>query len=300
MHELNYNIFFESFVLAYIIRKILLQTVKASAMSWATLLVFPVLPRERARFPKISFTQLVNYAFSLSDSLQVLNDKLWSKIIEERINLLHLTMQCRKGGDVYKIVRWKSKDNYTHEDYRYLDHESLCNTFTQKIIVGYQDIFERDLEAFAQTDFNVDLYAVVLLNRGEYFGHVYTWISPENPNLAFCIGIRSRVDWIFYKSKHGESTLVKTPISSLLFEGVRRFASIKGAKFMIIYQPLEVIRNIAPRIGFDLLPEDLYDSKFIGISIYNHLLLDRPFEEALIRNTEDPVVEQVGEFLLKD
>lgn len=276
-------------------------------MSWATLLVFPVLPREEDRFPgenitfpKIRFTQLRDYTFSVSDDVQTLNDKLWSKVIEERINLLHLATQCKREEDLYKIRRWKGKDDYTHEDYRYIDYKPLCSTFTQKIIAGYQDIFDRDLEAFAQINFNVDLYAVVLLNRGEYFGHVYAWISPEDPNLAFCIGIRSRVDWIFYRNKYQESALVKTPISSLLFEGVRRFASIKGARSMIIYQPLEVIRNIAPRAGFEPLPEDVYDPEVIGTSIFNHTLVDRPFEEALVRNTEEAVVEQVGEFVLKD
>ncbi|SPN79649.1 Hypothetical protein BRZCDTV_453 [Brazilian cedratvirus IHUMI] len=269
-------------------------------MSWATLLVFPVLPKGKVHFPKISFTQLKDYTFSLSDETQTLNDKLWNKVVEERINLLHLTTQCKTGDDVYKIRRWKNKEDYTYEDYRYIDYKPLCSTFTQKIIVGYQDIFDRDLEAFAQVNFNVDLYAVVLLKKGEYFGHVYTWISPEDPNLAFCIGIRSRVDWVFYKNKYQESALVKTPISSLLFEGVRRFASIKGARSMIIYQPLEVIRNIAPRLGFEPLPEDLYNPQVIGISIYDYILLDRPFEEALVRNTEEAIVEQVGEFVLKD
>ncbi|QIN54402.1 hypothetical protein [Cedratvirus kamchatka] len=269
-------------------------------MATSTLLVFPVLRREKANFPKISFRQLKDHTFSLSDNVQTLNHKLWEKVIEERINLLHLNTQCRRGEDLYKILRWKDKDDYTYEDYRYIDYKPLCYTFIEKIAGGYQDVFERDLEAFEQDDFNVDLYAVVLLNRGEYFGHVYTWISPEDPNLAFFIGIRSRVDWIFYKSKYPNSPLTKTPISSLLFEGVRRFASIKGAKSMIIYQPLQVIRNIAPRSGFEPLPEDLYDREDIGRSIFSHTYLARPFEDALVRSTEEPIVQEVGEFILKE
>ncbi|SPN79495.1 Hypothetical protein ZAZAV_341 [Cedratvirus Zaza IHUMI] len=273
-------------------------------MAANTLLVFPVLQRRVARgelrFPKINFKDLKDYTFSLSDSTETLNEKLWGKIIEERINLYHLATQCKSKKDLYKLLRWPNKEDFTYEDYRYLDREPLCSTFMEKIVAGYQDIFERDLEAFEQDNFNVDLYAVVLLNRGEYFGHVYCWISPTNPELAFCIGIRSRVDWIFYKSKYAQSALSKVPISSLLFEGVRRFASIKGAGSMIIYQPLEVIRNIAPRVGFQPLPEDLYEPKDIGRSIFNYTFLIRPYEEALIRNTEEPVVEQIGEFVLKE
>jgi hypothetical protein len=276
-------------------------------MATTTLLVFPVtrrgnitFPRDQARFPKINFRQLVDYTFSLSDSTETLNNKLWGKVIEERINLFHLATQCKKqdNHEVYKLKRWPNKDDFTYEDYRYIDYQPLCSTFTEKIIVGYQDIFERDLEAFEQMDFTVDLYAVVLLIGGEYFGHVYTWISPTNPNLAFCIGIRSRVDWIFYKTKY--QNRVRTPISSLLFEGVRRFASIKGARSMIIYQPLEVIRSIAPRLGFELLDEDRYEAEDIGESIYSHTYLTRPFEEALIRNTEEPITDDVGEFVLKE
>lgn len=277
-------------------------------MSQNTLLVFPILSRgKRVRFPKINFKDLVDYRFSITDSKETLNLKLWGKVIEERINLFHLATQCKRGGqEVYKLLKWPNKEgftkfserDFTYEDYRYLENKPLCSTFTEKIIVGYQDIFDRDLEAFEKKDFTVDLYAIVLLVQGEYFGHVYSWISPTNPNLAFCIGIRSRVDWVFYKNKYPNR--VGTPISSLLFEGVRRFASIGGATSMIIYQPLEVIRNIAPRLGFTLLAEDDYDPEDIGISIYDYTLLDRPFEEALVRDTEQPITEDVGEFVLKE
>nr|WIL03373.1 hypothetical protein Cplu_333 [Cedratvirus plubellavi] len=274
-------------------------------MAANTLLVFPVLQRKipistrgEAVFPKINFKDLKDYTFSISDSTETLNEKLWGKIIEERINLYHLATQCKSKKDLYKLLRWPNKEDFTYEDYRYLDYEPLCATFTEKIIVGYQDVFERDLEAFGQVDFNVDLYAVVLLVGGEYFGHVYCWISPTNPDLAFCIGIRSRVDWIFYKNKYQNRD--RTPISSLLFEGVRRFALFKGALYMVIYQPLQVIRSIAPRIGFEPLSEKRYPGRDIGQSIYTWGYLERPYEKALIRNTEEPITDDVGEFVLKE
>ncbi|QIN54424.1 hypothetical protein [Cedratvirus kamchatka] len=83
------------------------------------------------------------------------------------------------------------------------------------------DVFSRDQDVFRpRVTYNVTVYATVLFVDDEYYGHIYSWVSPNNPDYCVCIGIRSRVDSFFIREEREESISV----AALLLEGVRRFA----------------------------------------------------------------------------
>ena len=105
------------------------------------------------------------------------------------------------------------------------------------------DITNRDRDILNQKTWNVTTYAIVVLYKGEYFGHIYAWLSPIDPSLCFAMGIRGRADSVFREDDLRN-------VSHYLLEGVRRFAKAKGCRTMVITHPLDVMRPILGRLNF--------------------------------------------------
>ncbi len=105
------------------------------------------------------------------------------------------------------------------------------------------EVFSRDEDAFNQKGFNVTLYAVVIVKGGEYQGHIYSWLSPTDPDWFFAIGIRSRVDSVFVEDRLKR-------VSNYLLEGVRQLALAFKCKSMVITIPLPIMTKILSQNGF--------------------------------------------------
>lgn len=90
-----------------------------------------------------------------------------------------------------------------------------------------------------------DVYACVLIRKGEYFGHIYAWISA-NPKGRFCsfVGIRARID----NAALGKDRLEGTAL--YLLEAVRQFALAKGATHMYVIDPVNRMPCILQEKGF--------------------------------------------------
>jgi hypothetical protein len=121
------------------------------------------------------------------------------------------------------------------------------------------DVFTRDREAMLQNGFNVRTHAVVLIYRGEYYGHIYTWISPVNVDMCFAMGIRARVDNLFLDANRRLMN-----ISHILLEGVRRFALGMGCTSISVPRPFPVMENILEQLGFEA---ETIDGPLVGESI---------------------------------
>jgi hypothetical protein len=130
------------------------------------------------------------------------------------------------------------KDYYISKEQKKRD----CHRFSQRER-GYTDVLSRDDDVFNQKGWNTTTYAIILFYGGEYFGHIYAWVSPVDPSTCLGIGIRGRVDSVFREDQ-------LTNVAAYLLEGVRRFAFAKGCKTMIITEPLPVMRKILERMGF--------------------------------------------------
>ena len=125
-----------------------------------------------------------------------------------------------------------------------------------KTIEAYQDVYRRDLLAFKQIGFNVDIHAVVLLYNSEYQGHVYIWNQPKiklgrgrstekKDKHLMVMGIRNRIDTIWNRD---DSSLRN--VALYLFEGIRRFAEYMDMNKIVIVEPFPVIEQIVTKIGF--------------------------------------------------
>ena len=159
--------------------------------------------------------------------------------------ILSQTLNCQvinNYNDFWKLIN-KCKNPSQQERLGLLNiSQERCAQF-RKRQKGYQDTFNRDHHLFNQSDWNVITYSIVLLYRGKYFGHIYTWISPRYPSMCLAMGIRGRVDNVFL-----EDTLPN--VANYLLEGVRRFALAKGCYFMVITKPLAVMKTVLLRLGF--------------------------------------------------
>lgn len=122
---------------------------------------------------------------------------------------------------------------------------------------AYQDLFSRDALAVSQDLFNVQTYAVVLLDRGRYLGHIYAWQSPFDPKICLMMGIRKRPDAFLEPI---------APVSQVLLEGVRRFALIQGCQQIIAVLPFPNTADLLFGWGF-IEPEKPVPGEIIGSSI---------------------------------
>ena len=138
--------------------------------------------------------------------------------------------------NIFRIVT----DYYTTAEKKTLQCQKFFKQFA-----GHVDVLERDQEVFNQTTWNVTTYAIVLLYKGEYFGHIYAWLSPTDSTTCFAMGIRGRVDSVFREDKLQN-------VASYLLEGVRRFALAKRASSIIITHPLPIMQIILSQLGFTM------------------------------------------------
>lgn len=121
-----------------------------------------------------------------------------------------------------------------------------CSKFIP-LVEAYNEVRNLDVRAIYQTYFDVELYAVVVLYRNEYYGHIYTWLSPVDPSVCCFMGIRNRVDNIFLKDMNTQLANV----SYYLVEGVRRFALFKNCNKLVVVNARRIMREvILPRLGF--------------------------------------------------
>ena len=98
---------------------------------------------------------------------------------------------------------------------------------------------------FMLNTFNI--YVVMLLYNSIYYGHIYTWfIEKDDFKLCFFIGIRARVDNLFFR--HCQQSI--SNISSYLLEGVRQFAISKDATLLLVVQPIGMMPKILREKGF--------------------------------------------------
>lgn len=140
------------------------------------------------------------------------------------------------------------------------DYRDLMAMYDEKaFLLGYDHPVGGEWQFI---DLDSQLYAVVLIYRGEYYGHIYSFISPTEPEYGFAVGIRSRVDIRFL----GEETLYNIPY--YLLEGVRRFLVHSGSRYLVIPDPVERMAQFLTRLGFQLR-EDRDLEKF-GNSIVAH------------------------------
>ena len=139
-----------------------------------------------------------------------------------------------------------------------LDIETWCPRLKAQI-TAYRDVYYRDILAFKQEDFNVDIYAVVLLYQGQYQGHVYVWKRANRRKYLMVMGIRNRIDTIWNRD---DSSLRN--IALYLFEGVRRFANYLEIKYITVVQPFNIIRDLLRKIGYVYVS---ISDRIIGTSI---------------------------------
>jgi hypothetical protein len=128
----------------------------------------------------------------------------------------------------------------------YQYNEANCMKFLP-LVEAYSEVRNLDIRALYQTGFDADLYAVILLYRNQYYGHIYTWLSPVDPSICCFMGIRNRVDNVFLKDIGDQLANV----SYYLVEGVRRFALFMHCDKLVVVNARPIMREvILPKLGF--------------------------------------------------
>ena len=221
-------------------------------------------------------------------------------------------IERRRLADISTFCAEYNKTDYQNDDrYRQLDYwlQSDVNEYIKRLgstnvdinqwcplldkkINAYQDVYRRDLLAFKQIGFNVDIYAVVLLYNGEYQGHVYIWNQPKikqkrrstekKEKHLMVMGIRNRIDTIWNRD---DSSLRN--IALYLFEGVRLFADYLDLTKIAIVEPFAVIEQIVTKIGF---VNSFVSAEIIGNSISEYSST-RKFQCYVSNTIDQPFIE---------
>lgn len=175
-------------------------------------------------------------------SCEDLTIMLHNEITNYDLNNNLLRGLCDDEEDPYSVKADEEGEwmfvNYTLNDSS-VCHNHTSNNFQRSII----DVLSRDSDAFSGL-VNVDLYAVVLIHKGEYYGHIYTW---KYNNYCVAVGIRSRIDIAFLRAT--EEGALKN-VANYLLEGVRRFAAINSCHQIVIPYPLTSMLRILRSHGF--------------------------------------------------
>lgn len=228
-----------------------------------------------------------------SNNSITLSHALMNQINNNYINLHLLKDSCEKN--IQENFTIQNDNNITYLQ-KYNSNRSLCDKFLH-LYKPYKYIFGIDVEAIYQNNFNVDLYCVVIFHDGEYYGHVFTWISPIEPLYCLSIGIRNRVDSVFLKNTDKELPNVTT----YLMEGVRRFAEMNGCMYSTTLYPEPILRDkLLPEIGFfyDKIP--LY---YFGISIHSSFVPDESLTCDVclsLSNISYPITNNINSFSFYD
>lgn len=239
----------------------------------ATILTFPVIKDEYFTTKQYKFYEEIQYIpwDDIKRDIISLNQALRDQIGANYLNFIRLYNQCEKKEDHNITTIIQGADNSPDGQNiikNYPINQEMIKNICQKFHRYSDDtidVMRRDVLAINQRDFNVEIYAVVLINNNQYYGHIYTWMSPTNNNVSIAMGIRGRVDNLFLR-EIGEAL---PNVSSYLLEGVRRFALINGATKIIIPYPLDVMGRILPTFGFRLALPPPPDS-IIGNSLAPH------------------------------
>ena len=237
------------------------------------IVTFQVSRKPTGLFDKFNMGEAFYYIdwSDLSDPTQTLQ----KQIINNYANYKLQSAACQRG--VRPIMYAHNGDNPDYKigdditgyikpfDLSKDDADEACAKYAV-VEYGIREVISRDTDALEQRHFNVELHAVVLLNKeNEYWGHIYAWVSPTEHNYCFAMGIRSRVDSILL-SKVGKTV---RNVSGYLLEGVRQFALSKGCHTIIIPSPMPVMKGILTKLGFahdQEFAQSLSDA-IVGISI---------------------------------
>jgi hypothetical protein len=266
-------------------------------MSGITLLTFPVQNNVKDPF-RLYVQDLADVRkpeWNANSSPLLLSQTLSDQCHYNLFNFRFISAVCEEGEVPYSIINGGGRGEDSNALFQVKNYQSNkpCPKFLSAYS-SYMDVFSRDQDVFRpRTVYNVKIYATVLLVEEEYYGHIYSWISPLDENLTVCIGIRSRVDSFFLREEEEESLSV----APLLLEGVRRFAlSLSNqSRELIVLRPLPVMRSILPRLGF--VKVNNIPGKVIGKAPNNTYAED--CSTCMVRETQEPISERIETYILK-
>lgn len=189
----------------------------------------------------VNFNTLRNFSQSGGE----LNEIFYANFIDEE----SLQIQDLNKVEITNYIQDKERVSQIMHDFNNISRD-------------YLEIFSRDSDAFNgysfenKEAFNSTLYVVVLLIDNEYYGHVYTWISPIDSELMFILGIRTKIMLL-------DNIKIKN-ISRIIFEGVRQFAKISNCNRLCIETPTDKMYKISKHYGFKNIN---VDPRLCGISL---------------------------------
>lgn len=185
-----------------------------------------------------------------------LTTMLHQEVINYILNNNILVGYCNKSGDkLFTLVKDESGEDVLKS---YIKDEDLCKRHTSNL---YQesifDVISRDEDAFSDR-IGVDLYVIVMIYNGEYYGHIYVWKNDINPPMTqsqtitpnyacFAIGIRSRIDLLFLRKTYDN---IPSRVSDYLLEGVKYFAIMNDCRAIVVPYPLKNMMVILEKNGF--------------------------------------------------
>lgn len=260
-------------------------------MEGITLLTFPVQNKftDPFRLYVKDIEEIEQPVWDVNASSLLLSQTLSQQSYYSLFNLHFLLALCEDKEEAYTVE--SGGENFRVRNYRVADQSRPCAKL-QTAFNSFIDVFARDEDVFRpKVTYNVQIYATVLLLDGDYYGHIYSWISPTDKDVCVFIGIRSRVDAFFIREETGKGPSV----ASLLLEGVRRFALSFSCKQMVVLRPLKVMRTLLPSFGF--VREDRISGRIIGKSISNHR--EEDCRDCMTRDTTEPINQDVQTFILK-
>jgi hypothetical protein len=187
-----------------------------------------------------------------------------------------------KGGSIVPYLENKTES----------EKVKICKDYL-RLYDEYREVTSRDQDALEQKNFNVVLYAIVLLQKlsngeFEYHGHIYGWQSPKNKELFFGMGIRNRSDSLFRKAENRHFSNV----SGFLLEGLRRLCLNLNSSKCIIVSAKKIMTTILPKYGFEKfqISGSNFDTIFIvGISIAK--MLWTPLPDYCLSNIETSIMD---------
>lgn len=176
--------------------------------------------------------------------------KDWEELSIRELNDLIYTQRSKELGMLAYISR---KFPYYAKEITLNGRVIKADNFFSAKRIYEQNLNDFDFDAFSTNrtlygdePYNVVTYAVVVLWRGVYYGHIYAWMSPTNKDYVFAIGIRSTVEnWLLKGTDRGLDH-----VSAYLLEGVRQFALSNGARNVAIVDPRAVMIPILLNYGF--------------------------------------------------
>lgn len=211
--------------------------------------------------PSPDWTATNSYELSLALKYQVETN---------RANLLTMEISCTDpelfSEPVYGVTYESGQPAVTEETLETLpphERKLLCEQYL-RTVRAHKEVISRDIDAFNQIGFTVELYAVVAFYKNLYQGHIYFWQSPVSLEYSFAMGIRNRVNSVFHRF---DVNFLKN-VSGYLLEGCRRFALFKSSKFLYVTHPVATMKPILEKLGFvnSHINESLYG---VSIAPYN-------------------------------